>query len=116
MNVSGAMPCSWVSTFCLADRGNRNKHRNDPRKSAQGHAALVQTVSYFNTWNILVFNEDADAIFRQWQKRRVHISTQDLRIAARALLYGFSGVTSNARDFARVPDLRVEDWTAAPQK
>jgi len=25
-----------------------NTHRNDPRKSAQGHAALVRTVYYFN--------------------------------------------------------------------
>jgi tRNA(fMet)-specific endonuclease VapC len=30
-----------------------NKHRNAPRKSAQGHVARVRTVSYFSRWNIV---------------------------------------------------------------
>ena len=90
-----------------------NKHRNDPRQSAQGHAALVQTIFYFSKWNILSYNEEADAIFRQLQRQRIRIGSQDLRIAAIALLYGFTVVTSNIRDFAQVPNLNVEDWTTA---
>ena len=41
-----------------------NRYRNDPRKSAQAHAALVQTVYYFNKWSILPYDEDADVVFR----------------------------------------------------
>jgi tRNA(fMet)-specific endonuclease VapC len=89
-----------------------NKHRNNPRKLAQGHATFVQIVHYFNKWNILLFNEEAGVIFRQLQKQRIRIGTQDLRIAAIALLHGFTVVTSNVRDFDRVPNLKVEDWRA----
>jgi tRNA(fMet)-specific endonuclease VapC len=90
-----------------------NKHRNDPGKSAQGHAFLIQTVYYFGKWHLLLYNEEADAIFRQLQRQRIRIGTQDLRIAAIALGYGFTVVTSKVRDFAQVPNLNVEDWSAA---
>lgn len=89
------------------------KYRNESHKSAQGHAALVQTVRYFHAWNILLFNEEADAIFRQLQRRRIRIGTQDLRISAIALLHGFTVVTVNIRDFVQIPDLKVENWTSS---
>jgi tRNA(fMet)-specific endonuclease VapC len=90
-----------------------NRYRNDPRKSAQGHAALVENVYYLSKWNILPYTEEADSIFRQLQKQRIRIGSQDLRIAAIALLHGFTVVTSNVRDFAQVPHLKIEDWTVA---
>ena len=92
-----------------------NRHRHHPRESAQGHAALLKSVFYFNLWSILLFNEEAYAIFRQLQQQRIRIGSQDLRIAAIALFHGFTVVTRNVRDFAHVPDLRVEDWAATSQ-
>jgi tRNA(fMet)-specific endonuclease VapC len=41
------------------------------------------------------------------------IGPQDLWIAAHALAAGLVVVTQNTREFARVPGLRVEDWTEA---
>ena len=38
------------------------------------------------------------------------IGAYDLLIAAHALALGLSLVTSNVREFARVPGLRVENW------
>ncbi len=92
-----------------------NRYRNDPPRAAQGHAGLVQTLSYFNQWNILCFHEEADTVFRQLQEQRIRIGSQDLRIAAIARLYDFTVITSNVRDFAQVPNLHVEDWTATSQ-
>lgn len=92
-----------------------NKYRHAPSKATQGHMALIQTVYYFSTWNILAFQETADAVFRQLRKQRIRIGGQDLRIAAIALLHGFIVVTSNLRDFSQVPDLNVEDWMAVSQ-
>ena len=71
------------------------------------------TTSVSGTFSL--FNAEADAIFRQLQKQRLRIGTQDLRIAAIALLHSFTVVTSNVRDFAPVPNLKVEDWTATRQ-
>ena len=90
-----------------------NQHRNSPRKSALGHAALVQTILYFSNWNILLYHEDADAMVRRYRKQGIRIGSQDLRIAAIALLQEFTVVTSNLRDFTQVPKLKVEDWTVA---
>jgi tRNA(fMet)-specific endonuclease VapC len=88
-----------------------HRERNHPHRSAQGHGDLVQTIFYFSKWNVLLYTEDADALFRRLRKQRIRIGSQDLRIAAIALLHGFTVVTSNRRDFNKVPNLKVEDWT-----
>lgn len=38
------------------------------------------------------------------------IGANDMLIAAVALAHGLTLVTHNVREFARVPDLRLEDW------
>lgn len=40
------------------------------------------------------------------------IGPYDLQIAAIALANDLTLVTHNTREFARVPDLRLEDWEA----
>lgn len=45
--------------------------------------------------------------------RRSPIGQNDVYIAATALAHGCGVVTANVREFARVPGLAVEDWTAA---
>lgn len=92
-----------------------NNQRNSARKLAQGHAALVRTITYFSRWNILLYTEEADSIARQLRKQRIRIGSQDLRIAAIALLHGFTVVTGNVSDFVQVPNLQVEDWTTTTQ-
>lgn len=91
-----------------------NTHRQHPRQLAQGHSALVRTVVYCNQWNILIFDEQADTMFRQLRRQRIRIGSQDLRIAAIALPHGFTVVTRNRRDFVQVPDLPIADWTVMP--
>ena len=49
--------------------------------------------------------------FQLLHAQRIRIGTQDLRIAAIALANNCIVVTRNRRDFARVPDLTIEDWT-----
>lgn len=90
-----------------------NRHRNSPAKSAQGHTALVRTIGYFSKSNILIFTEKADAAFRELRKRGVRIGSQDLRIAAIALVHGFTVITCNVGDFGHVPNLKIEDWTVS---
>jgi tRNA(fMet)-specific endonuclease VapC len=45
------------------------------------------------------------------ERRGALIGGNDLWIAAHALALGLTLVTANVREFARVPDLVVEDWT-----
>ena len=92
-----------------------HRYRNRPPQLAQGHAALVRTVYYFARWHILSVSEEAEVLVRQLRQQRIRIGSQDLRIAALALLYGFTVVTSNVRDFSQVPNLSVVDWTVTSQ-
>jgi tRNA(fMet)-specific endonuclease VapC len=87
-----------------------NRHRNSPRQTALGHTALLQTIRYFSKWSILLFQEEADALFRQLRTKGVRIGSQDLRIAPIAILHRFTVVTSNRQDFIQVPNLQTEDW------
>jgi tRNA(fMet)-specific endonuclease VapC len=45
------------------------------------------------------------------RRRGTPIGPFDLLIAAQALTRNLTLVTNNLREFQRVPDLRVEDWT-----
>jgi tRNA(fMet)-specific endonuclease VapC len=44
--------------------------------------------------------------------RGAPIGAYDLLIAGQALARGWTIVTANTREFARIPELNIEDWTA----
>ena len=62
----------------------------------------------FAVWQ---YTEAADAIYSEWVKNGVRISSQDLRIAAIALTNGAVVLTANRRHFGKIPGLIIEDWT-----
>ena len=47
------------------------------------------------------------------EQRGTPIGPLDTLIAAHALSLGATLVTNNTREFSRVPELRLEDWTVA---
>lgn len=71
---------------------------------------LLATVRYFTHVNVLPFSPAAAATLQRLRDQRIRIGTQDLRIAAIVLSTGGTLVTSNRRDFGKVPGLLVEDW------
>lgn len=54
--------------------------------------------------------EHAATIRAHLDPRATPIGLADLLIAATARRHGCTLVTHNTREFARVPDLRIEDW------
>ncbi len=69
------------------------------------------TIAYFNTIQILPFDQAANAQYEALRKQKIRVGTQDLRIAAIALSVNGTVVTRNWRDFQKVPGLALEDWT-----
>lgn len=57
--------------------------------------------------------EIAGRLRKRLEERGEVIGPHDIQIAAIALLHGWTLVTNNHREFSRIPDLAIEDWTAA---
>lgn len=60
---------------------------------------------------VLPFDRAAAARLRLLQQNKLRIGTMDLKIAAVALVHAATLVTRNSSDFAKVPELLIEDWT-----
>jgi tRNA(fMet)-specific endonuclease VapC len=79
----------------------------------EAYARLQITFDYFRQVNVLPFSLDALEHLHRLREQRVRIGTQDLRIAAISLSINGILVTSNRRDFDKVPGLAIEDWNLA---
>jgi tRNA(fMet)-specific endonuclease VapC len=75
------------------------------------YGRLAAAVGDFTGVTIRNFTRTAIARFEALRKQKLNVGANDLRIAAIALEAGAVVVTRNVRDFQRVPNLAVEDWT-----
>lgn len=66
---------------------------------------------FFGLLPVLQFDQAAADIYARLPFKR---QSFDRLIAAQAISLGLTVVTSNLRDFADVPGLKVEDWAARP--
>ena len=78
---------------------------------ATAYQRLRMALEYFASFTIIDYTVHMDALVSDLRKQGLRIGTQDLRIAALALVQGATIVTRNTRDFAQVPGLMIEDWT-----
>ena len=68
------------------------------------------TFESLKSFSILDFSPAVGSIYSFLLKQKIKIGTQDLRIAAITLSVNGILVTRNQRDFAKVPNLVLEDW------
>jgi tRNA(fMet)-specific endonuclease VapC len=71
---------------------------------------LKRSAEMFGEWDILEWDADALAIFEDLRKRRLKMSTADMKIASIALSHDATLLTQNLTDFAKVPGLQMENW------
>lgn len=82
----------------------------DVTRQVTYYERLVGLFRFFADWRILPFDDLAASQFQSLRAQRVRIATMDLKIASIVLVHEALLLSSNLRDFERVPDLRVEDW------
>jgi len=70
----------------------------------------------FNHFGVLAFDESAAEIFSSLKKMNLRVGSMDLGIAAITLANRFTLLTRNYVDFQKIPNLKVEDWTAGPPR
>ncbi len=85
--------------------------------AAKGSARLTaQVEAVLGALEVLPFEEPADRVYgvlrAGLEQKGQPIGGNDLLIAAQALSLGFTLVTANEREFAKVEDLLCENWLA----
>ena len=76
-----------------------------------GYARLEETLKYYQTINVINFDQESYHCYFELLRQKIRIGTQDLRIAALVMANNGILVTRNRQDFERVPGLRFEDWS-----
>ena len=89
----------------------RVRKAKDNARLALAYGRLARTVRFLSRIQILDFDEPAIEHFEQLRKAKLKIGGTDLRIAAVVLENRATLVTRNARDFTKIPGLRIEDWS-----
>ena len=88
-----------------------NEPNIKPARLVNAYKEFKNTLAYLRTVNIMDFDLKAHAIYLELRKEIKNVGTKDLRIAAIALSVDGIIVTRNYQDFAKVPNLKIEDWT-----
>lgn len=81
-------------------------------QEVEAYRRLRRHLDNYRQVPILDFGENSAARFLSLRRARIRIGTMDLKIAAIVLSQGATLLSRNLVDFARVPRLSVEDWTA----
>jgi tRNA(fMet)-specific endonuclease VapC len=81
-------------------------------QQVEAYRKLKRHLDIYCGVQVLEFDARAGAEFEHLQAARLRVGTMDLKVAAIALAHDATVLTRNISDFSRVPNLRVEDWTA----
>ena len=79
-------------------------------KQIPAYERFAALFDFLSSWEIAHFDQRAAEECERLRKRRLRIGTQDLKIAAIAVVQKAVLLSANLRDFRRVPGLRVENW------
>jgi tRNA(fMet)-specific endonuclease VapC len=80
-------------------------------RQVQGYSKLISALALVQQFSIVDFDQACDARYQQLRQLRLRVGSQDLRIAATALVKGAILVTRNRRDFSQIPGLSLDDWS-----
>jgi tRNA(fMet)-specific endonuclease VapC len=86
-------------------------HRlTDPHRQIVAYERLQRRIDFFAAWTVLPWDADAADLFVRSRQEGLRIGSMDLKIACIALARDATVLTRNAKDFAQVPGLRIENW------
>lgn len=69
---------------------------------------LIEEVARFQ---LLPYTNQAERLFQSWPAAVRRVGPNDCRIAASAIVHGYTVVTCNGKDFSRIPGVTFEDWS-----
>jgi tRNA(fMet)-specific endonuclease VapC len=78
---------------------------------ANAYRWLSETVKLLADFEVLQFTEEAQLIYQDFKSQRIRVGTQDLRIVSIVIAHKGILLSRNLRDFEKIPNLMVRDWT-----
>jgi tRNA(fMet)-specific endonuclease VapC len=76
----------------------------------QAYQFFEETLNGIRELRILSVTAQAEALVKDWRKKKIRGSTHVLRIAATCVATSTTLISRNRRDFERIPGLSVEFW------
>lgn len=72
---------------------------------------FVTLLTQIAKYQLLPYTNEAERLFRSWPASVKRVGANDCRIAASAIVHGYTVVTYNGKDFSRIPGVQFEDWS-----
>jgi tRNA(fMet)-specific endonuclease VapC len=80
-------------------------------KQVEAYGRLRSHLENYRRIPVLDFDGKAADVYEELRRSRVRVGAMDLKIAAIVISLDATLLSRNKRDFAKVPDLKLEDWT-----
>ncbi len=106
----------WISTIVVEEIvggqiGRINALRSQRKPFGRESRFLAELIKALAAFSILPYTDEAEQLYQSWTAKQKRVGPNDCRIAASALLAGFTVVTCNAKDFSTIPGVAWEDWS-----
>ncbi len=96
----------------LAVLAGLNSSRNvDSLRTPQAYALFLKTLDDLHAFHFLPYTAEMEALYQSWPAAVKRLGTRDCRIAATAIVHGFTIVTCNLSHFQPIPGIIAEDWS-----
>ena len=83
----------------------------DGENQSGAYQLLTDTILMLSEFDVLQYDAKAREIYQSLKAKRIRVGTQDMRIASIVIAYNGILLTRNRRDFEKIPNLMIEDWT-----
>ena len=106
----------WVSTIVIEETvGKQVSHLNTLRSQHKPFGResrfLAELVKALAAFQILPYTDEAEQLYQSWTTKQKRVGPNDCRIAASAIVAGFTVITCNGKDFSTIPGLAWQDWS-----
>ena len=83
----------------------------DRAKLPLAYDLLLETVQELQQFQHLGYTSEMEDLYQSWSPAVKRLGTRDCRIAATAIIHGFTVVTRNLSHFQPIPCVQAEDWS-----
>lgn len=106
----------WISTIVVEETvGKQISHLNSLRSQRKPFGResrfLADLIKALPAFQILPYTDEAEQLYQSWPAKQKRVGPNDCRIAASAILLGFTVITCNGKDCSTIPSLTWQDWS-----